>query len=121
MKSLSLLLVLLAAPAAAQSRPSPIPQPTRPAGVADGSYGPQTPKQPASERSASARAARSDTTEILEAVARKLDVKARDVTNSQVLIEKDTAWVSLMNPRFRGLTIRLERHHSWKVLDQTGS
>lgn len=92
-----------------------IDQPTRPSGVSSGTYGPVTPPKVTRTTTAS-RAARSDTTEILQALAQKLRVEDRDVLNSSVAIQSDTAWVALMDPKFRGATYRLERHHSWKVV-----
>ncbi|HEX5017276.1 MAG TPA: hypothetical protein VFX15_06795 [Actinomycetes bacterium] len=32
-------------------------------------------------------------------------------------IQKDTAWVTLTDKRYRGSSFRLERHHAWKVVD----
>jgi hypothetical protein len=112
-----LFLTLSASALAAQVRKPVIEQPSRPSGVAEGTYGPKTPAKPPRKNDPASRAARSDTTEILEALAHKLRVEDRDVLNSSVTIQSDTAWVALMDPKFRGVTHRLERHHNWKVVE----
>jgi hypothetical protein len=35
-----------------------------------------------------------------------------------VVIQRDTAWVSLMDLKFQHAVYRVERHHSWKVVDE---
>jgi len=116
MRHLLLSIMLFAAPAMAQ-RPKPmIEQPSPLTGVTSGTYGPKMPDPPRRTDPAS-RAARSDTTEILQAVSRKL--RTRDVERSIVVIQSDTAWVSLTDPKYRGAVVRLERRHAWKVVDQS--
>jgi hypothetical protein len=111
------LFILTAGPLAAQVRKPVIEQPSRPSGVASGTYGPVAPPKMTGREKVSRAAARSDTTEILEALAHKLRVEDRDVLNSSVTIHSDTAWVALMDPKFRGATHRLERRHTWKVVE----
>ena len=114
MKYLVLSLVLIAPPAMAQ-RPKPvIEQPTPLTGVTSGTYGPKMPVLPRKTDPAS-RAAKSDTTEILRALSRKL--RTKDVERSVVVIQRDTAWVTLTDPKYRGAAYRLERQHTWKVVE----
>lgn len=99
-------------------RPPAIPQPSMPSGTS-GSFGRGTqPAQPVQRRlDPASRAARSDTTEILEAVARKLSLNSRDMQDATLSIQKDTAWVTLMDKKYLGSSFRVERHHTWKVVD----
>jgi len=92
-----------------------IEQPTPVTGVSSGTHGPKMPTMPRKTDPAS-RAAHSDTTEILHAMAQKL--RTKDVDRSAVTIQNDTAWVSLTDPKYRGVVYRLERRHSWKVVDR---
>src|SRR5690242_4398974 len=97
-------------------RPKPvIEQPTPLTGVSSGTYGPKMPDRPRKTDPAS-RAAKSDTTEILRALSRKL--RTKDVERSVVVIQSDTAWVTLTDPKYRGTTYRLEQRHSWQVVSQ---
>ena len=99
-------------------RPPVIPQPSMPSGIS-GTVGRGTqPVQPVQRRlEPASRAAKSDTTEILEAVARKLSLNSRDMQDAMLSIQKDTAWVTLRDKNYRGSSFRLERHHTWKVVN----
>ena len=110
-------LTSLATRVEAQRRPV-IPQPTIPSGVS-GTVGRGTqPVQPVQRRlEPASRAERSDTTEILEAVARKLSLNSRDMQDAMLSIQKDTAWVTLTERPFPRPTVRVERHNTWKVVD----
>ena len=116
-RSCVLLVGLLGTSAAAQQPRPAIPQPATPSSVRPGDSGPAK-WQNRSKREPDSRAARSDTSEILEAVARKLSLKASQVQESQLVIQRDTAWVTLTNSPVRAGVYRLERRHTWKVVDQ---
>jgi len=90
-----------------------IEQPTPLTGVSSGTRGPKMPTMPRKTDPAS-RAAQSDTSEILHALAQKL--RTTDVDRSVITIQSDTAWVSLTDAKYRGVVYRLERRHSWKVV-----
>jgi hypothetical protein len=97
-------------------KPKPvIEQPTPLTGVSSGTRGPRMPTMPRKTDPAS-RAAQRDTTQILGALAQKL--RSKDVDRSAVTIQSDTAWVSLTDPKYRGVVYRLERRQSWKVIDR---
>jgi len=109
-------LTILASKGLVAQIPKPvIEQPTPVTGVSSGTHGPKMPTMPRKTDPAS-RAAHSDTTEILHAMAQKL--RTKDVDRSAVTIQNDTAWVSLTDPKYRGVVYRLERRHSWKVVDR---
>jgi hypothetical protein len=114
MKYLVLSLALIATPAMAQ-RPKPVvEQPTPLTGVSSATYGPKMPVMPRKTDPAS-RGAQTDTMNIRQALSRKLHTK--DVERSAIVIQSDTAWVSLTDPKYRGVVYRLERHHTWKVVE----
>jgi hypothetical protein len=97
-------------------KPKPvIEQPAPLTGVSSGTRGPKMPTMPRKTDPAR-RAAQSDTTEILHALAQKL--RTNDVDRSAITIQSDTAWVSLTDPKYRGVVYRLERRHSCKVVDR---
>jgi hypothetical protein len=97
-------------------KPKPvIEQPTPLTGVSSGTRGPKMPTMPR-KTDPDSRASKSDTTEILHALAQKL--RTNDVDRSAITIQRDTAWVSLTDPKYRGVVYRLERRHSWKVVDR---
>ena len=109
-------LTIVASTELVAQKPKPvIEQPTPLTGVSSGRRGPKMPTMRRKTDPAS-RAARRDTTQIRQALAQKLQTK--DVDRSAITIQSDTAWVSLTDPKYRGVVYRLERRHSWKVVDR---
>jgi hypothetical protein len=116
MTSSLLILALVATPLAAQLPKPVIEQPSRPSRGTAPTHVPSV--APNARQTSTRRAARSDTTEILEALAHNLKVQIRRVMDSDVTIQHDTAWVTLHDPLSRGSVYRIERRHNWRVVDQ---
>ena len=109
-------LTIIASTELVAQKPRPVIEQPKPlTGVSSGTAGPKTPILTRKTDPAS-RAAHSDTTEILHALSLKL--RTKDVERSAMTIQSDTAWVTMTDPKYRGAVYRLERRHTWKVVDR---
>jgi hypothetical protein len=108
-------LTIIASTELVAQKPKPvIEQPTPLTGVSSGTHGPKMPVL-TRKTDPDSRAARSDTLDILRALSLKL--RTKDVERAAITIQSDTAWVTMTDPKYRGVVYRLERHHVWKVVE----